>query len=69
MATNLALDNKLIREALRLGQHKTKKEAVTAALEHYVRARKRAGLRELFGTIDYHDDAVAQKAVRKRRPA
>ncbi|OLB20250.1 MAG: DUF2191 domain-containing protein [Acidobacteriales bacterium 13_2_20CM_55_8] len=40
MATNLALDDKLIEEAQRSGKHKTKKEAVTAALEEYVRRRK-----------------------------
>jgi len=32
MATNLALDDKLIEEAVRVGGHKTKEAAVTAAL-------------------------------------
>ena len=32
MATNLALDDDLIEEARRAGNHKTKKDAVTAAL-------------------------------------
>jgi Arc/MetJ family transcription regulator len=32
MPTNLAIDDKLIDEARRIGKHKTKKEAVTAAL-------------------------------------
>jgi len=40
MATNLALDDKLIVEAQRIGKHKTKKEAVNAALSEYVRRRK-----------------------------
>ena len=30
MATNLALDDSLIADALKLGSHKTKREAVTA---------------------------------------
>ena len=40
MATNLALDDKLIREAQKAGGHRTKKAAVTAALEEYVQRRK-----------------------------
>jgi len=50
MATNLALDDKLIEEAQRAGNHKTKKEAVTAALAEYVKRRKQpahpGGIRE-----------------------
>ncbi len=38
MPTNLALDDKLIEEARYAGGHKTKKEAVTAALAEYVNA-------------------------------
>lgn len=36
MATNLALDPALVDEAVAIGGHKTKKAAVTAALEEYV---------------------------------
>jgi hypothetical protein len=39
MPTNLALDDQLIEEARRAGGHKTKKEAVTVALDEYVRKR------------------------------
>jgi Arc/MetJ family transcription regulator len=56
MATNLALDDRLIEQAVRLGKHKSKKEAVTAALEAYVRQGKRAGLRNLIGAVDFHED-------------
>lgn len=38
--TYLRLDDKLVGEARRLGRHKTKKEAVTAALEWYIRMLK-----------------------------
>ena len=37
MATNLALDPALVDEAVAIGGHKTKKAAVTAALEEYVK--------------------------------
>ena len=53
MATNLKLDDTLIDEARRLGNHKTRKEAVTAALDEYVRRRKQLEIPNLFGTIDY----------------
>jgi Arc/MetJ family transcription regulator len=52
MATNLALDDKLIDEARRIGGHATKKEAVTAALDEYVRRRKQLKILEHFGTVD-----------------
>jgi Arc/MetJ family transcription regulator len=66
MATNLALDDRLIEEARRTGRHKTKKEAVTAALDEYVRRRKQLRLLELFGTIDY-DPTYDYKAERRRK--
>jgi Arc/MetJ family transcription regulator len=66
MATNLALDDKLIEEARRLGDHKTKKEAVTKALEEYVRRRKQASIIEAFGTVDF-DPAYDYKAERRKR--
>jgi len=36
MATNLAIDDKLIDEARQVGKHSTKREAVTIALQEYV---------------------------------
>lgn len=44
MPTNLALDDKLILEAVKAGKHRTKKEAVTAALTEYIKSRKRMGI-------------------------
>jgi len=66
MATNLAIDDRLIEEAKRVGGHKTKKEAVTAALEEYVKRRKQLRILELFGTIDYDPD-YDYKAARQRK--
>ena len=65
MPTNLALDDNLIEEARRTGGHKTKKAAVTAALDEYIKRRKQLRLLERFGTIDY-DPKYDYKAERRR---
>lgn len=65
MATNLALDDALIRTAQKLGKHKTKKEAVTTALEQYVQHKKQLMALSLFGTIEY-DAGYDYKKQRKR---
>jgi Arc/MetJ family transcription regulator len=64
MATNLDLDDRLIDEARRIGQHATKKEAVTAALKEYMDRRKQRKILELAGTIDY-DPAYDYKKMRQ----
>ncbi len=56
MATNLAIDDALLREAQAIGKHKTKKATVTEALKEYIRKRKQLELLNLFGKIDYDDD-------------
>lgn len=66
MATNLALDDKLIDAARRAGKHKTKREAVTAALAEYVQRRKQLQILDAFGTFDL-DPAYDYKAERRRR--
>jgi Arc/MetJ family transcription regulator len=66
VATNLALDDRLIEEAVRVGGHKTKKEAVTAALAEYVRARRRGRILQWVGRVEYFDD-YDYKATRRRR--
>jgi Arc/MetJ family transcription regulator len=65
MATNLALDDKLIAEAVRVGRHRTKKEAVTTALEEYVKMKRRLGLLDMEGCIEY-DPTYDYKAARRR---
>jgi Bacterial antitoxin of type II TA system, VapB len=66
MATNLALDDHLVIEAQRIGKHKSKKDAVNAALAEYVRRRKQLDILKLFGTIDY-DPSYDYKADRRRK--
>lgn len=66
MATNLALDDKLIEAARRAGGHKTKKEAVTAALAEYVRRHKQLRILRAFGSVDL-DPNYDYKAERRRK--
>ena len=65
MATNLALDNKLIIQALTIGHHKTKREAVTAALKEYIAHKKQLNIFKLFGSVDF-DAKYDYKKARKR---
>lgn len=64
MPTNLAIDDRLIDEARRIGNHKTKKAAVSAALQEYIDRHKQMEILKLFGTIDY-DPAYDYKKTRR----
>ena len=66
MPTNRKLDDKLVAEAVKLGRHKTKREAVGAAVGEYVRRRRQARIEELYGAIEYPED-WNPKAMRRSR--
>jgi Arc/MetJ family transcription regulator len=53
MATNLAIDDRLLDEALRVGGQRTKKDTVTQALQEFVQRRKQARILDLFGKVDF----------------
>jgi hypothetical protein len=56
MATNLAIDDKLIEEARLIGKHVTKKGVVTEALLEYIQRRKQIEILDLFHSVDYDPD-------------
>ncbi len=56
MPTNLAIDDKLLNTAKRVGKHKTKKGVVTEALIEYIQRREQLKVLGLFGSIDYELD-------------
>jgi len=66
MATNLSLDPKLIERALELSGEKTKKAAVTRALEEYIARRRQRALVDLMGKLEW-DNAFDYKAERARK--
>lgn len=66
MATNLSLDPDLIDRAVKLSGEKTKKAAVTRALEEFIARRKQKRLVELMGKLEW-DTSFDHKAERSRR--
>jgi Arc/MetJ family transcription regulator len=66
VATNLDLDDRLIDEARRVGGHRTKRAAVTAALEAYVRRAKPLRLLKHLGTVEF-EPAYDYKKLRRAR--
>jgi hypothetical protein len=65
MATNLALDPKLIDQVLELSGERTKKAAVTLALKEFIARRDQGKMVELFGTLDWNTN-YDYKAERSR---
>lgn len=63
MATNLDIDDALIIKAKDMGRHRTKKEAVTKALQEYIKRLEQEKIFSLFGEIDY-DPAFDYKKQR-----
>ena len=66
MATNLSLDPDLIDRAVEVSGEKTKKAAVTRALEEFIARRKQKRLVELMGKLEW-DKSFDHKAERARR--
>ncbi|MFD7154429.1 type II toxin-antitoxin system VapB family antitoxin [Kribbella sp. NPDC059898] len=55
MATNLAIDPRLLEQALAISGVRTKKEAVTIALQEFIARRAQTKLVDSFGTLDWDD--------------
>jgi hypothetical protein len=66
MATNLSLDPELIDRALSVSGEKTKKVAVTRALEEFIARRQQKHLLDLMGKLEW-DDSYDYKAKRSRK--
>lgn len=56
MATNLAIDPELLDRALAVGGEKTKKAAVTVALQEYIARRAQARIVDSRRTLDWDED-------------
>ncbi|HGG58850.1 MAG TPA: type II toxin-antitoxin system VapB family antitoxin [Gammaproteobacteria bacterium] len=62
MATNLAIDDKLLQEALKISGLKTKKDTVNHALKEFIDRRKQLEILSLFGKLDPDPDYDYKKA-------
>ena len=65
MATNLAIDDRLLTKALEIGGYKSKRDTVNAALDEFIKRRKAKELIDIFGTIEY-DASYDYKKMRSR---
>ena len=65
MATNLSLDPKLLEQAVKVGGERTKKAAVTRALEEYIARRMQKHFLDLMGKLEW-DASFDYKAERSR---
>jgi Arc/MetJ family transcription regulator len=66
MASNLAIDDELMRAALEIGGFKSKKDTVNQALKEFIKRRKTADIIDLFGKVEYAPDYDYKEARRFR---
>ena len=66
MPTNLKLNDRLIEETVKLGNFKSKQEAVNTALAEFVQRRQRLRILELGGKITF-DPKWDYKKMRRSR--
>ena len=66
MATNPSLDPALLEQAVKVGGERTKKAAVTRALQEYIARRQQKRLLDLIGKLEW-DESFNYKAERSRR--
>ena len=65
MATNLAINEQLLNNALEIGGFRTKKDTVNAALEEFISRRNAEQVINLFGTVEF-DATYDYKKMRER---
>ena len=65
MATNLSIDPRLIERALEVSGERTKKAAVTKALQEFIARRRQKRLLDLMGTLEW-DTSYNYKTERAR---
>ncbi len=56
MATNLAINDEMLKLAQDIAGIKTKKETVNQALKEFIQRRRQLEVIDLFGKVDYAED-------------
>ena len=65
MRTNIVIDDKLMKEALKTSRMKTKKEAVEEGLKLLIRRKKQENIKNLKGRLNWQGDL---DEMRKDKP-
>jgi len=63
MRTNIEIDDKLMKQAMKAAGVTTKKAAVEEALRRMVQLQRQGGIRKLRGKINFWDDVIADRVA------
>ncbi len=66
MGTNLAIEDKLIKRARRLGKFRTKRQTVTVALAEFIQRHEQRKILKAMGTVGFRADWDHKKDRRDR---
>jgi Arc/MetJ family transcription regulator len=66
MRTNIEIDDKLMKEAMRSANTKTKKETVEAGLRMLIQIKGQEGIRKLRGKVKWEGDLDELRSGREK---
>ena len=63
MRTNIEIDDKLMKQAMKAAGVTTKRAAVEEALRRMVQLQRQGGIRKLRGKVNFWDDVIADRVA------
>ena len=69
MATNLALNDNLLNQAMKIGNVRTKRETVNSALKEFIERRRQKKIIDIQGKIEFRKDWDYKKDRSQRASA
>ncbi len=63
MRTNIEIDDRLLKEAMKIAGVKTKRAAVDSALRQMLQLERQAGIRKLRGQVEFWDEVPDRRAA------
>lgn len=66
MRTNIEIDDKLMKEAMRSANTKTKRETVEAGLRMLIQIKGQTGIRKLRGKVKWEGDLDGLRSAREK---
>jgi len=61
MRTNIEIDDKLMKAAMKAAGVKTKKDAVTEALRRMVQIKRQSRINDLVGKVEFWEDVIEDR--------